>query len=88
MRGIDSEGHVANFVETEQIAIYGTIKASFVQVCVCVCVCVCLCVCLCLCVCVCVHVYTVVWEKFDAKKIFVAGVTQQKLNKQNILNNE
>jgi len=32
MRGIDTEGHVANFVETEQIAIHGTIKASFVQV--------------------------------------------------------
>ena len=56
MRGIDSEGHVANFVETEQIAIYGTIKASFVQVCVCVCVRVCVCVC----TYICVHVYTVV----------------------------
>ncbi|XP_065914970.1 phosphatidylinositol-3-phosphatase SAC1-like [Dysidea avara] len=32
MRGIDTEGHVANFVETEQIAIHGTMKASFVQV--------------------------------------------------------
>ena len=29
--GIDSEGHAANFVETEQIVHYGGSKASFVQ---------------------------------------------------------
>lgn len=29
--GIDSEGHAANFVETEQIVIYEGAKASFVQ---------------------------------------------------------
>ena len=31
---------------------------------------------------------TVVWEKFDVKKIFVADKTQRKLNAQNIFNNE
>uniref|UniRef100_A0A1A7YDV3 SAC1 suppressor of actin mutations 1-like n=1 Tax=Iconisemion striatum TaxID=60296 RepID=A0A1A7YDV3_9TELE len=31
VRGIDSEGHAANFVETEQIVQYGSFKASFVQ---------------------------------------------------------
>lgn len=30
--GIDSEGHAANFVETEQIVHYNGSKASFVQV--------------------------------------------------------
>lgn len=29
--GIDSEGHAANFVETEQIVLYEGAKASFVQ---------------------------------------------------------
>ena len=32
--------------------------------------------------------YTVVWEKFDVKKKFVAGETLRKLNAQNIFNNE
>ena len=32
VRGLDAEGHVANFVETEQILEYGTVKCSFVQV--------------------------------------------------------
>lgn len=32
MRGIDTEGHVANFVETEQIIEFSGIKCSFVQV--------------------------------------------------------
>ena len=32
MRGLDSEGHVANFVETEQIVQYNGGRASFVQV--------------------------------------------------------
>ncbi|PWA26306.1 hypothetical protein CCH79_00018798 [Gambusia affinis] len=31
VRGIDSEGHAANFVETEQIVQYNNYKASFVQ---------------------------------------------------------
>ncbi|NWH28935.1 SAC1 phosphatase, partial [Grus americana] len=31
VRGIDSEGHAANFVETEQIVHYKGSKASFVQ---------------------------------------------------------
>ncbi|XP_028327400.1 phosphatidylinositol-3-phosphatase SAC1-B [Gouania willdenowi] len=31
IRGIDSEGHVANYVETEQIVQYSSTKASFVQ---------------------------------------------------------
>uniref|UniRef100_A0A3P8WCK0 SAC1 like phosphatidylinositide phosphatase n=1 Tax=Cynoglossus semilaevis TaxID=244447 RepID=A0A3P8WCK0_CYNSE len=31
VRGIDSEGHAANFVETEQIVLYEESKASFVQ---------------------------------------------------------
>lgn len=31
-RGIDAEGHAANFVETEQILEYGDIICSFVQV--------------------------------------------------------
>lgn len=30
--GIDSEGHAANFVETEQIVQYNNARASFVQV--------------------------------------------------------
>lgn len=30
--GIDSEGHAANYVETEQIVQYGGAQASFVQV--------------------------------------------------------
>jgi len=30
--GIDSEGHAANFVETEQIVQYNNGRASFVQV--------------------------------------------------------
>lgn len=30
--GIDSEGHAANFVETEQIVQYNNSRASFVQV--------------------------------------------------------
>ncbi len=30
--GIDSEGHAANFVETEQIVQYTNVRASFVQV--------------------------------------------------------
>lgn len=30
--GIDSEGHAANYVETEQIVQYSSAKASFVQV--------------------------------------------------------
>lgn len=30
--GIDSEGHAANFVETEQIVQYSGAKASFIQV--------------------------------------------------------
>lgn len=30
--GIDSEGHPANYVETEQIVQYNSAKASFVQV--------------------------------------------------------
>ena len=34
MRGIDSEGHCANFVETEQIAIFQGKVSSFVQVCI------------------------------------------------------
>ncbi|KAM4735920.1 phosphatidylinositol-3-phosphatase SAC1-B isoform 2-T2 [Anableps anableps] len=32
VRGIDSEGHAANFVETEQIVQYNSYKASFVQI--------------------------------------------------------
>jgi hypothetical protein len=32
MRGVDSEGHAANFVETEQIVEYGNTRSSFVQV--------------------------------------------------------
>lgn len=31
LTGIDSEGHAANFVETEQIVLYEGAKASFVQ---------------------------------------------------------
>ncbi|ELT87336.1 hypothetical protein CAPTEDRAFT_220075 [Capitella teleta] len=31
MRGVDSEGHAANFVETEQIVEYGSTRSSFVQ---------------------------------------------------------
>ena len=33
MRGVDSEGQVANYVETEQIVEYQGEKCSFVQVC-------------------------------------------------------
>jgi len=33
MRGVDSEGQVANYVETEQIIEYQGEKCSFVQVC-------------------------------------------------------
>ena len=46
VRGLDSEGHAANFVETEQIVEYNNFRSSFIQVggtdavCVCVCVCV------------------------------------------------
>lgn len=32
LTGIDSEGHAANFVETEQIVLYEGAKASFIQV--------------------------------------------------------
>ena len=32
MRGIDRDGHAANFVETEQIIFYDGSCASFVQV--------------------------------------------------------
>ncbi len=32
MRGVDKEGHVANYVETEQILFYRNYKASFIQV--------------------------------------------------------
>jgi len=32
MRGVDAEGHVANYIETEQIVLYQGHKASFVQV--------------------------------------------------------
>ena len=32
MRGLDSDGHVANYIETEQIVMYHEHKASFVQV--------------------------------------------------------
>ena len=32
MRGIDKDGHAANFVETEQIIFYDDSCASFVQV--------------------------------------------------------
>lgn len=32
VRGLDSEGHAANFVETEQIVEYDGVKSSFVQV--------------------------------------------------------
>lgn len=35
MRGVNNEGHVANFVETEQIIFLKQCKASIVQVCVC-----------------------------------------------------
>ncbi|KAF5898096.1 phosphatidylinositide phosphatase SAC1-B, partial [Clarias magur] len=31
VRGIDSEGHAANFVETEQLVLYNNSRASFVQ---------------------------------------------------------
>jgi len=31
LTGIDSEGHAANFVETEQIVLYNGAQASFVQ---------------------------------------------------------
>lgn len=36
MLGIDSEGHAANFVETEQIVHYNGNRASFVQASACV----------------------------------------------------
>lgn len=32
VRGLDSDGHAANFVETEQIVEYDYTKCSFVQV--------------------------------------------------------
>jgi hypothetical protein len=32
VRGADSEGNVANFVETEQIVTHGDLRCSFVQV--------------------------------------------------------
>ena len=32
IRGIDTDGHVANFVETEQIIEYGNSRCSYVQV--------------------------------------------------------
>lgn len=32
VRGVDEEGHVANFVETEQILNYQDVKCSYVQV--------------------------------------------------------
>ncbi len=32
MRGVDDEGHVANYIETEQLVLYHGHKASFVQV--------------------------------------------------------
>ena len=32
MRGLDNEGHAANYVETEQILEYDGCKGSFVQV--------------------------------------------------------
>jgi hypothetical protein len=47
-RGVDSEGHVANFVETEQIVRAGR---AVRRLCVCVCVCVCVRARLCVCVC-------------------------------------
>lgn len=33
VRGLDSKGQAANFVETEQIVLYDEHKCSFVQVC-------------------------------------------------------
>ena len=32
IRGVDDDGHVANYVETEQVMIYNGYRASFVQV--------------------------------------------------------
>ena len=32
VRGVDDEGHAANFVETEQLVVYEGIVSSFVQV--------------------------------------------------------
>lgn len=32
MRGVDDEGHVANFVETEQLVTMDTSTTSFVQI--------------------------------------------------------
>lgn len=32
IRGVDDDGHVANYVETEQMMIYRDYRASFVQV--------------------------------------------------------
>lgn len=32
MRGVNDEGHVANYIESEQIVIHRQYKASFVQV--------------------------------------------------------
>lgn len=32
IRGVDDDGHVANFVETEQMMIHQGYRASFVQV--------------------------------------------------------
>lgn len=34
MRGIDDEGHAANYCETEQIVVYRQKMTSFVQVCI------------------------------------------------------
>ena len=39
MRGVDDEGHVANYVETEQLILYQGYKMSFTQVRENVCVC-------------------------------------------------
>ena len=36
MRGVDSDGHAANSVETEQIVVYQDARTSFVQVQICV----------------------------------------------------
>jgi len=33
IRGIDTDGQIANFVETEQIVEYGNSRCSYVQVC-------------------------------------------------------
>ena len=67
MRGVDKDGHVANYVETEQIIFYRNYKSSFVQVCVHVCIHVHVCVRMCasmymyVCVHVCIHVHACVY---------------------------